>query len=81
MLPNSWSEIRLNPRLSKRQQVLFDDAKEFGLVHGISVPLHGPEGGLAVLSFSSGSSEKQFNEIWRTRRDDLALVGAYTNPP
>jgi DNA-binding CsgD family transcriptional regulator len=78
ILPYSWSEIRLDPRLSKRQRTLFDEATEFGLFHGISVPLHGPEGGLAVLSFSSGASEREFDEIWRTRRDDLALVGAYT---
>lgn len=78
ILPYTWSSIRLNPRLSKRQKLIFDEAREFGLVHGISVPIHGPEGGLAVLSFASDAPETEFNEVWNARRDDLSLVGAYT---
>jgi DNA-binding CsgD family transcriptional regulator len=78
ILPYSWSALRRCQNLSRRQKAIFDEATEFGLVHGVSVPIHGPEGGLAVLSFSSDAPEKEFEEIWQRRRDDFALVGAYT---
>ncbi len=79
ILPYVWSSIRLGRPLSKRQRLVFDEASEFGLVNGMSVPLHGPEGGLAVLSFSTDAPAGEFDDIWRTRRHELAVVGAYTH--
>jgi LuxR family quorum-sensing system transcriptional regulator CciR len=51
--PFLWSSLadrRIQPR---KQRLIFDEAREFGLKAGVSVPIHGPCGKVAVVSFAS----------------------------
>jgi DNA-binding CsgD family transcriptional regulator len=40
-------------RLERKQRLIFEEAHEAGLKNGISIPLHGPWGRVAVVSFAS----------------------------
>src|SRR5215471_1600145 len=56
--PFLWDWFVIRYPLSNRQRQLFNEAAEAGLKNGVTVPLHGPWGRLAVISFAS-----QFNDV------------------
>lgn len=59
-LPFKWDEkFRANSR-SKRESRVFMDGLDFGIRHGVTVPVHGPSGELGVMSLYSDLNEKAF---------------------
>jgi len=59
-LPFRWDEnFRANSR-SKRESRVFLDGLDFGIRHGVTVPVHGPGGELGVMSLYSDLNEKVF---------------------
>jgi DNA-binding CsgD family transcriptional regulator len=56
-VPFLWDWLIIRCGLSNRQRQILNEASEAGLRNGISVPLHGPWGRVAVISFAS-----QFND-------------------
>src|SRR5262249_8499599 len=57
--PFQWTTLRKRLELKKNQQLLFDEASDAGLNNGVSVPLHGPWGRVAVMSFASRSPDSE----------------------
>lgn len=57
--PFLWSWLRERASLERKQQLIFEEAREAGLNNGISVPLHGPWGRVAVLSFASRTKDSE----------------------
>lgn len=55
--PFSWHELLAGTMLSPLQRRIFDEARAYGLNAGFSVPLHGPQGRVAVMSFASRRSD------------------------
>lgn len=53
--PFSWEWLKQRRDLPARQRLIFEEASEAGLRSGVSVPLHGPGGRVAVASFASGA--------------------------
>lgn len=51
--PYLWDQFPTILALDQRQQLVLDEAREAGLKNGVSVPLHGPWGDVAVVSFAS----------------------------
>lgn len=51
--PFSWQQLLAGGQLNAKQRQLFAEAAASGLRHGLSVPLHGPWGRVAVVSFAS----------------------------
>jgi DNA-binding CsgD family transcriptional regulator len=51
--PFLWSWLQQRPHLEPSQRMILEEAREAGLKNGVSVPLHGPWGRVAVLSFAS----------------------------
>ncbi|MER9313327.1 LuxR family transcriptional regulator [Mesorhizobium australicum] len=47
-----WSDVYNDSRTTDDERLVFDEAAAFGLRSGISVPLHGPNGSFAVMSFA-----------------------------
>ncbi|PVE20310.1 LuxR family transcriptional regulator [Microvirga sp. KLBC 81] len=46
-----WSDVYNDASTTEIERRVFDEAAEFGLRSGICVPLHGPDGSLAIMSF------------------------------
>ncbi len=57
--PFLWSWLQQRPLLEPRQRTILDEAREAGLRNGVSVPLHGPWGRVAVLSFASRDEDSE----------------------
>lgn len=51
LAPYTWSQLQSGP-LERAQRRVFEDAVQFGLCDGVSIPLHGPGCDVAVLSFA-----------------------------
>ncbi|WP_246094114.1 MULTISPECIES: LuxR family transcriptional regulator [Mesorhizobium] len=47
-----WSEVYNDASTTEDERRVFDEAATFGLRSGISVPLHGPNGNFAIMSFA-----------------------------
>ncbi|WP_373414969.1 LuxR family transcriptional regulator [Ensifer aridi] len=47
-----WSEVYNQACTTEDERRVFDEAAEFGLRSGISIPLHGPNGSFAIMSFA-----------------------------
>ncbi|MBX3712491.1 MAG: LuxR family transcriptional regulator [Lysobacter sp.] len=67
--PLAWDEAQhfdrrvVDPHLQKIRN-LFDEAREFGLGAGVSVPLHGPGVSWGLMSYASGDlTAKDFNDL------------------
>jgi len=56
-----WSELYNHTSTTEIERRVFDEAATFGLRSGISVPLHGPEGSFAVMSFAQ-SLNREFDD-------------------
>lgn len=56
--PYLWASLRHEISLTMQQHLLFEEASEAGLRTGFTVPLHGPQGGMAVVSFASSVGVK-----------------------
>ena len=51
--PFLWDQLAVRYDLNRKQLQLLNEAREAGLKNGITVPLHGPSGKVAVVSFAS----------------------------
>lgn len=51
--PFSWQQLQAAGQLNDKQRQLFAEAADHQLRYGLSVPLHGPWGRVAVVSFAS----------------------------
>ncbi|MER8563688.1 LuxR family transcriptional regulator [Mesorhizobium sp. M0578] len=47
-----WSDVYSDPNTTEDERRVLDEAATFGLRSGISVPLHGPQGRFAIMSFA-----------------------------
>lgn len=52
-----WIDIRRDSAISDEERRVLDEAAGFGLKGGVTVPLHGPNGSLAVVSFAEEGGE------------------------
>ena len=57
--PFLWTWLQQRFDLKIKQRLIFDEARAAGLNNGISVPLHGAWGRVAVLSFASRSTDSE----------------------
>ncbi|MEX0828318.1 MAG: LuxR family transcriptional regulator [Haliea sp.] len=79
MFPLRWDELYSDGRTTRKQRLVFDEASEFGNKNGLTVPIHGPAGGLASLSMSGDLTQRDIDQIWDNFYDELTLFAAYAH--
>jgi len=57
--PFLWTTLQKRFDLKSKQRLILDEARTVGLNNGISVPLHGAFGRVAVLSFASRATDSE----------------------
>lgn len=77
MLPFDWLSLGDKRRSTKRQRLVLNEATEFGMNAGFTVPIHGPGGAVAALSASSDVGPSEFNDLWEEHKHDIHLMGLY----
>ncbi len=79
LFPIRWDEVFDGQEVTPKQRRIYAEASEFGLKCGITVPIHGPAGGMALISMCGDLSPREFNQIWGSLKDDLTLMATDTH--
>ncbi|RDD61709.1 helix-turn-helix transcriptional regulator [Ferruginivarius sediminum] len=62
----NWVGLRDRGQMSEQQTRVMDEGGDFGLCEGMAIPIHKPDGGMAILSVSARMSRKAFEELSAT---------------
>jgi DNA-binding CsgD family transcriptional regulator len=74
-----WPTLASEPKLSPGQRQVLDEARDFAIINGATVPIHGPGDGFATLSVtSSAMSDNEFQREWRRLWPYVHLAALYT---
>jgi DNA-binding CsgD family transcriptional regulator len=76
-LPFTWSATEYEGKTNARQRQMFDEAAEFGLTRGITVPLRQTEGGTSHLTFAAGEDSKAFERNVQENRHYIHLLALH----
>ncbi len=75
--PFEWG-IGLSPMpLSKLQRTLLDEAAQFGIRCGFTVPVHDPQGPIAAITFAADERRPAFQRCIERNRHVLQLMAMY----
>lgn len=76
-LPIRWTEnFRANARTERETGVL-NDALDFGIRRGFTVPLHGPGGELGIMSLYSELADAEFSRVLQQHQYELLVTSHY----
>ncbi|MEW5728484.1 MAG: LuxR family transcriptional regulator [Pseudomonadota bacterium] len=76
-LPFLWSDIAAGDDLTPKQRKMFAEAREHGLINGLTVPIHAKNGEFATVSFVPGGSENAAQATIIYYRHLLHLLALY----
>jgi LuxR family transcriptional regulator, activator of conjugal transfer of Ti plasmids len=79
LLPFRWREIGGRNDLTNGQRRVLDEAQDHGVIHGATVPIHGPDSGLSALNVVCAGGERQFDEAFQQGYRDLIWVAVNTH--
>ncbi len=75
--PFNWDILSTREHMSKRQEAIFHDAKDVGLAHGLTVPIHGYGAEFGLLSITANATEKEFREAAHEHMHELHIASLY----
>lgn len=81
IMPFRWDSLQVQLRRRGRDAAVLDQAGDFGLRRGITVPLHGPGRGIADMNLTADQDlpDQEFDRLWREQRNDLHLISLYAH--
>lgn len=74
--PFDWGP-GISPRSLARPQQLFDEAAQFGIRYGFTVPIHDSRGPTAAVTFATDERRPAFERCIACNRDVLQLMAMY----
>jgi LuxR family transcriptional regulator, activator of conjugal transfer of Ti plasmids len=75
--PFEWGKEFPSQRLSRPQYALLDEAAQFGIRCGFTVPVHDPRGPIAAVTFATDERRPQFEHCIEHHRHVLQLMAMY----
>jgi len=75
--PFEWGQEFASQHLSKAQYALLDEAAQFGIRCGFTVPIHDPQGPIAAVTFATDERRPQFERCIEHHRHVLQLMAMY----
>lgn len=76
-LPFAWPELRQGRRKNPKWEQFFNEAGDFGLENGFTVPAHGPGQCLATFNFVAEVPSREFDMLVGCHRHNLHLTAIY----
>ena len=77
LIPFQWDSLMRGRYWTKQQRDILNEAGDFKLRNGITVPVHGPGHGVSTLNVTSDSSRQDADGLWAEHRMDLLLLAFY----
>src|SRR3546814_18021306 len=78
IVPINWQELYLRLPARSAQRRVLDEAVDFGLRGGITVPVHGPGQGFATMNVAANVPDSGLGELWPPNRHLLHMIALYT---
>jgi len=76
--PFEWGlEFPSRCRLTKQQSAFLDEAAQFGIRSGFTVPVHDPRGPVAAITFAADERRAKFQRCVEQNRHVLQLMAMY----
>lgn len=76
-LPIRWTDSYRSNSRSRKETDMMSDAWEHGLKRGLTIPVHGPNGEIGVLSLNSDLPDKEFLKVTEDNQYDVQLMAQY----
>ena len=77
LTPFKWDVVSEGEHISKRQETFFHDAKDLGLVYGLTVPIHGYGAEFGLLSITTNATENDFHDATSEFLHDIHIAALY----
>src|SRR5258708_39935689 len=78
--PFEWGHELSSKLLSKSQYVLLDEARQFGIRCGFTVPVHDPRGPIAAVTFAADERRATLQRCLQTHPPAPPLMANYFHP-
>lgn len=75
--PFSWLEIGRFGDFTDAQKTVFNEASDFNIKAGGTVPIHGPGLAKALFTVTSSLPDEEFAKLFKARRHEIHLVATY----
>jgi DNA-binding CsgD family transcriptional regulator len=75
--PFAWGHDVKTKILTPRQTEFFDEARQFGIAHGFTVPIHGSDGRFAAVTFATDQRRPRFRKSVEQNATALQLMAMY----
>ncbi len=76
-IPFTWSADGFDTKLTSKQRWLLEKASEFGIRHGVTIPIHDRQGKVATLTLAACDSRSAFDARVEQYRHQLHLIAIY----
>lgn len=72
--PFQWSALSFGIEPTPDQRRMFDEAEEFGVAEGVGIPIHGPNGALAMASMVSDEAPEALTRLMAASGHEVHLM-------
>ena len=76
-LPFAWSADQFDTELTNKQKLFMEEASEFGIRHGVTIPIHDRQGKVATLTLAACGPRSAFDARVERHRHELHLIAIY----
>ena len=76
-LPYTWSTESSDTKLTTKQKRFLEEAREFGIRHGFTIPIHDRLGKVSTLTLAACDSGSAFDALIEQYRHQLHLMAIY----
>jgi LuxR family transcriptional activator of conjugal transfer of Ti plasmids len=76
-LPFSWSVHAARSGLTRRQRRFFDEADDYGIRHGFTIPIHERSGKAATLTVATSDKRSEIESRLESHQHALHLIAIY----
>lgn len=75
--PLNWQDMLDQGRRFREERRVIEEASEFGMLNGVTIPIHGPRSDFATLTVASDLEPKEFRSLFGEFKYDLHLLSLY----
>ncbi|PHQ60917.1 MAG: hypothetical protein COC03_00800 [Robiginitomaculum sp.] len=78
-LPFIWGSDSFLKKFGSDQKIVFYEAREFGVVSGFTIPVHGPNGDCGLFTVASRDTDENFREAIIEYGERLQILGLHAH--
>jgi len=75
--PMKWNHLRHRREFTHNEAIIMDEAREHGLVHGFTIPVHGHAAEFGLISLVSNETEREFDKLVTAYGHQVHLMAIY----